>query len=165
MDEVSIFEIKKQADNMIAAGAKWHFHILTPRCMFNGRPQYAFVLENSSENKVFIHYSIQPQKELGEELVKKLHGEKISENSNNDTQTELSEQEKKVIAHAKTLTKENKDWHHHMLFPDCTFNESDGKWLFVLESEDVDDIYDLSYTKEPKHLLQNIEPLFYEKEK
>ena len=52
-----------------------------------------------------------------------------------------------------------------MLFPDCTFNESDGKWLFVLESEDVDDIYDLSYTKEPKHLLQNIEPLFYEKEK
>lgn len=163
MEEVNEAELESRAESIIKSGSKWHFHILTPRCMFNGRPQNAFILENTSETKTYIHYSISPLKELGEKLVKKLHGGKVSELTGQMEKTALSEGEEEIVAHAKKLNQENKDWHHHMLFPDCAFNESDGKWMFIFEGEDTGDIQEVSYSKEPKQLLLQIEPLFYAK--
>ncbi len=148
MEEVSFFEIKKRVESVVTSGAKWHFHILNPRCMFNGRPQYAFILENTSENKAYIHYSVAPQNELGEDLAKRLHGSSVT-NENNTSEVALNEVEQELVKHAQELNKESKEWHHHVLPPDCILSQNKDKWTFVFEGEDANDIQKMEYKVKP----------------
>lgn len=156
MEEISKFELTHKVEGILKSGSKWHFHILTPRCMFNGRAQYAFVLENTSENKVYIHYSIEPLKDLEKELQTKLSD--ISSEVLVETMS-LIDSEKALLDHANKLNKEGKDWHYHQLSPGCTFNEEGDKWKFIFEGEDANDIHEFTYKKKPLLLIQSVEKI------
>jgi len=47
LEEISIEKVVKLAVQWQSEGKKWHFHMLTPDCIFNERnDKHAFVLEN-----------------------------------------------------------------------------------------------------------------------
>lgn len=168
MKKVSIKKIKEEAKKLAQEGKSWHFHILTPECQFNDSDKSAFILENASDGEVFVYYSDEPQMGVGKELVKLLHGKDVvkdSDKNGEDGEGELSESVKEIIKRAKALNKKGKFWHHHMLFPDCFFNEIKGKWMIVLEDHEEGELLSSVFDNEPKSALKEIEPLFYKQRK
>ena len=58
IEGVSIKRVVELAEQWQSEGKKWHFHMLTPDCVFNERnDKYAFVLENRSDQDTYVAYS------------------------------------------------------------------------------------------------------------
>ena len=77
---MTIKELVEKAKGFQRDGKKWHFHMLTPDCMFNQRKnKHAFVLENTTDSEVFVTYSEKRYMKEGQDLVKLIHGESILE--------------------------------------------------------------------------------------
>ncbi len=140
--------------------SKWHFHMLTPDCVFNQeKEKHAFVLEANSKCLVF--YSNEKQLETGQKLVRLLHGNKILEESN----AEISQASEGnfLTDKAKECNEKKIIWHHHMLFPECSFNKDKGKWKIVLEVDGEKKVFEANYPAEPSSDLRVIELLLYKK--
>jgi hypothetical protein len=159
--EVSVDEIKERAKNLYQEGKSWHFHILTPKCQLNSSDRFAFVLENATEGEVFVVYTESPLMNLGKELVKFLHGDVVDKEREKSKETKISEEAKKIVDRAQKLTNQGKPWHHHMLFPDCIFNDS-GKWMVIFEDQEKGKILRSTTDEEPKNDLKAIETLYYQ---
>ena len=138
--------------------------MLTPDCMFNERKdKHAFILENETDNEVFIVYSDERYMKEGKELVKLIHGESIIEKGKNPKI--IDENVKKMIEKAKKLNEKNIHWHHHMLFPNCIFNKHKGRWCIVFEDLEENKIIESVSDEEPTENLRAIEILYYQQKK
>jgi len=161
MQMVDLSEIRKQAHYYHNLGEPWHFHILSPTCVFNTHgKQYAFILEHSGDNTSLVYYSNNAQKKLGGELSPLLHRpDKVS-----DTQSEAyepSETERIILERAQKLNVEGIEWHHHVLFPKCTFNQHSPKFCLILEDPETNQTLESITDNEPVEVLKLLEPLFY----
>jgi len=161
MIKTSIDQIKGLAKKLAVDKKSWHFHILTPECHLSTTEQYALIVENSTDKKTYACYSDKPYMGVGEVFVKLLHGDDVMQNkAKAEKLTSPSKPVKKLIKRAKKLNQQGKFWHHHMLFPDCIFNDS-GKWLILFEDQDKDEVLKSATDNEPKSDLKHIETLFY----
>lgn len=166
MKKATIDQIKQKAKELSSTGKKWHFHILTPECQLNDKDNYALVLENTTDNESFICRSKEPYMNVGKELVKLLHGDNVVKDDNQETKvTEPSPQVQEILKRAKQLNSAGESWHHHMLFPDCMFNEHQGKWTIIFEDKEAREVIESITDDEPKEDLQHIETLFYQQKK
>lgn len=166
MENVTIEEIKQKAKQFLETGKKWHFHILTPECQLNDEGGYALVLENTSDNEVYVCHSEEPYMDIGKELVKLLHGDDVVKNDNSETEkSEPSDQVAKILSRAKELNEAGQSWHHHMLFPGCRFNKHNDKFAIIFEDKEAGEIIESVSEDEPKGDLRYIETLFYQQKK
>ncbi|MCL5675942.1 MAG: hypothetical protein M1120_02345 [Patescibacteria group bacterium] len=164
MQKISAKDILDKGQEMTKSRKDWHFHILTPDCQLNSEKQYALVLETSEE--VFICYSSQPEMDTGKQLVQLLQGrDVVSQNQQASEQLLVSPDVEKILSRVKDMNAKGQFWHHHMLFPFCTFNKHQGKWTIVFEDLDNKEILESVSDKEPKADLKQIESLFYQQNK
>ena len=162
MIEVTIEEVQEKARLWQAQGKRWHFHMLTPDCIFSERDdKHAFVLENSTDSQTYVVYSDKPYIKVDQELVKMLHGDKILDRDKGTTDSS-NERMQVILQRAQELNERSIPWHHHMLFPDCMFNEHKGKWNIVFEDKENSDVIEVLYDEEPVDDLRSIEVLYFE---
>jgi len=160
MNSLSIGEIKRKAINFAKSGSNWHFHILTPECKLNSKDQFAFVLEDSNSDTSYVFYSNKPPMDLGAELVKLLVNKDILVEKSK-VESKISAKVQKIKKRAEKLTKQDKFWHHHMLFPKCVFNKHKGKWTIMFEDQKLKQVIESVTENEPKFDLKQLEILYY----
>ncbi len=75
MKEIKFDELLKIAEEFYKNKTPWHFHILTPKCIFNkNRSKFCIILENENTGEVFVtFYGEKPLKD-GEKLEKLFYG-------------------------------------------------------------------------------------------
>ena len=162
--EITIQEARQKAELWSAQRISWHFHMMPPDCVLNKeRNEHALVLENETDNKIYVVYSDKALVDLDREFVQIRFGEQI-----------LSGGEEHGISHNKTMQKilqksaslNNRKvlWHHHILFPDCLYNEHKGKWVILFENVAENEIMEAVYDTKPEDDLRRIEVLFFEQE-
>lgn len=164
MQETTLEDIRAIALRLHDEQSPWHFHILTPGCALNTSTDCVFVLEDVAREKVYAHHSDRPEKELGQELLPLLHGKKVLQADESAGPHEPSEAVKEMVRRATEMNAADEPWHHHVLFPACTFNEKPGRWTLMLEDTANNRVLESQSDEEPKKDLQLIEPLFYAKE-
>lgn len=158
--DASVVDILQKAKELSRQKKSWHFHILTPGCLLNSHPDYALILEVPSDDQTFVDYSKERPMEVGKELVKLLHGGDVVQDAPLAS-TAASDGIKKILERASRINARGDFWHHHMLFPDCTFNKNPGKWTLILEDPQAKEILESVTGNEPKEDLKQIETLFY----
>ena len=166
MKKVSSKKILKTAEKLKKDGKKWHFHMLTPGCVFNEEKMFALILENSTDEEHLVHHSLKKPVDTGKKLVELLHGTITNtQKTHKNTKKKLTPKVNKMIARANELSNKGFSWHHHLLFPDCIFNHDPRYWTLVFEDPlNGEVIKDIS-KEEPRQALQQIEPLFYAQKK
>ena len=161
MVEITIEECRKKAKLWHAQKDSWHFHVLAPHCAFNTRRDtHALVLENRTVNRTYVVFSDDKFVKVSQELVKLLHGDRILD-KDKATTSRGSEKIQVVLQKASESNQGNLAWHHHMLFPDCIFNEHRGKWNIVFEDKQDDSVVEILYDVEPVDDLRLIEVLYF----
>jgi hypothetical protein len=160
MQEITIQEVMEKAKEWQKEGKKWHFHMLTPDCMFNERKdKHTFVLENETDDEVFVVYSDERYMKEGQELVQIIHGKEIMAEGSKPVEDENI---KLILEKAKRFNENGIHWHHHMLFPNCIFNKHKGKYCIVFEDKEENKIIESVSDEEPKENLNKIEVLYYQ---
>ncbi len=160
LQEISIQELLKKAQEFQRL-KKWHFHILLPGCKFNEKCDlHAFILENEVDMQYFVNYSKKRHLKYGEMLVKLLYGDTILEDG---CEQQASREIEYILERARTLNKISEEWEHHLLFPNCIFNRSKGKWVTVFE--DKEEVVESITSYEPISDLKKIERLYYAQKK
>lgn len=162
MKQLTIAQIEVKAQKLHKQGKNWHFHMLTPNCRLNTKSQHAFVLENSTDNQIFVAFSQKPQMKLGQKLVKLLHGDQVVQNKSSTPLAPSNPKVKQILKRARELNSQGKFWHHHMLFPDCIFNQHEGRWTIYFEDQENNRVIESVSEDEPKDNLQQIETLYYQ---
>ncbi len=162
---MTITEIITLAKECASQRKDWHFHILTPGCQLNVSEQYALVLENVTEDKKYIVYSDEPYMDVGQELVKLLHGDEVVKNKEEEKMNPPSQKVVQILERAHELSNNGIFWHHHLLFPGCKYSKYTDKWVIVFEDPDRGEIIESNSDYEPKSDLQHIEGLFYSQKK
>lgn len=161
MQEIPIEQIVEKANEFKSQGKKWHFHMLTPDCMFNEKTdKHAFVLENISDSQIFFYYSNERRMKEGKQLVEMLHQIKVQDEGTDSHQE--NEQLREILQRAKELNFKGISWHHHMFFPNCRYNKHQGKWCLVMEDKEQNKAIESITQHEHKQDLQKVEKLFYE---
>src|SRR3989344_930598 len=104
MKKITAKKILKTAEKLKKDGKKWHFHILTPGCTFNKDKRFALILENTSDNEQFVHFSLKKPAKTGQKLVEMLHPA-ITENAKKSTENKrkLSPKVEQMIKRATEL--------------------------------------------------------------
>jgi hypothetical protein len=164
MEQVTIQKIKGVAKKLDNASKKWHFHILSPGCIYNQKVKFALVLENVSDDEQYVAYTVERPSKVGKRLVEMLHGKVVSKSRRKPSKRsikKLSNDVQNMVVRMKQLNEAGVSWHHHMLFPDCLFNTNRGKWTIIFEDPEKREVQEYSSKKEPKAALKVIEPLFY----
>jgi len=162
METMDINEIENKAIEWQKAEKRWHFHMLTPDCVFNeSNKQHAVVLENSSDDQQYVAYTEKRNFSLGKKLVKLLHGSKILDQPKRAAPPKNPNLQK-LIDRAKEMNKRGIPWHHHTLFPECIYNDRVGQWNIVMEDKNKGNLLEAAYDTEPKEDMKEIERLFYE---
>ncbi|UCD04565.1 MAG: hypothetical protein JSW73_02950 [Candidatus Woesearchaeota archaeon] len=160
MIEMTIEEMIERAKQLQAEGKKWHFHMLTPDCMFNeNKTKNAFVLENETDEESYVNYSDDRHMREGQMLVKMLHGNAIL--GTDSLSSQENEKLKDILQKAKEYNDKEIHWHHHMLFPNCIYNKHRGKYCIIFEDPNTNKLTELVYDAEPQDDLRKIEVLFY----
>lgn len=163
VEEITIDALEQKATRCHREGLKWHIHMLSPDCRFNDRPgKHAFVLEDGENLRTYIVYSDVPHTEVDRRLLLMLHGDEILDRIRGATDSE-DERMQRILDEARRRNENSLPWHHHILFPDCVFNEYKGKYTIVFESEDEDCALEVVYDEEPVEDLRRIEILFFER--
>lgn len=161
MIEDSIQAVVRKAEKAHSSGLHWHFHILAPTCCFNQRTNvYALVVEIPGNQESIIAYSATRPADEGKKLVTLLHGTKVLAGTGTST-TATQEVAGLILSRARELNSRNVAWHHHMLFPDCAFNPSPGKWTLLFEDPETNQRLSAVYDAEPLSDLKEVEALFY----
>jgi len=154
--EATLEKIRERATTAHSNSENWHFHILSPACTFNETERYAFILEVGPESAL-VYYSGKAEKELGAELSPLLHKPESTETK----EQVITAEQQRVLDTAKRLNEHNAEWHHHVLFPGCMFNEQEKKYCLILEDPETKDKLEIVSDTEPRHVLKQLEPLFY----
>ena len=64
LTEINKEEIVKKVRDLASKKKKWHFHFLTPNCIFNKKDKFALVLEDEEEKASYICYFDEKPEEL-----------------------------------------------------------------------------------------------------
>lgn len=143
-----------------AAREAWHFHVLAPACAFNPNPgKYTFLLELTAQERMICTIFDDRPIMVNKELLALLHGDAALSEKPSGT-AELSEEETELLNHVSTAANLQRNWHHHMMFPACGLNTSDGKWRLFVEIEGDEPRY-LDFEAEPSALLNRIERIYF----
>lgn len=67
---------------------------------------------------------------------------------------------KKLLTKAEEFSRENVDWHHHYLPPNCVLNSS-GEHLIILEADGQR--WESKFDKKPMAYLEKLENLFFKR--
>ena len=121
------------------------------------------ITKEDRENEVFVVYSDRRYMDVGQELVKMLHGELITEEK--EAAEIRDENIKQIFEKAKKFNEQGVPWHHHMFFPNCTFNKHEGQWCIVFEDREENKVIEYLSKEEPKSNLRAIEALYYKQKK
>ena len=159
MQNVTKEEILHKARQLADAQSEWHFHLLTPDCLLNMSKQFVLVLEDKDAKEVYAFSSDEKPMETSEALLRLLHGNKIMDEK--EELGELSENVKQMMLRAKELNDHGFFWHHHVLFPYCTYNNHQGKWTIIFEDPEKKEKTESVSDTEPKANMKEIEPAFY----
>lgn len=163
MEEVTIEALEQEAVRCHRQGWRWHIHMLSPDCTFNERPdKHAFVLEDGENRKTYVVYSDEPHTDVDHRLLLTLYGDEMLDQLKGSTDSD-NDKMQRILNKARRLNEDNLPWHHHMLFPDCVFNEYKGKYTMVFESAEDDNALEVVYDEEPVEDLRRIEILFFER--
>lgn len=74
MKEVKFEAVLKEAERCYKSKIKWHFHILTPTCMFNKENKFAIIFEEEGKKEhLFSLFDEKPLKQ-GEKLEALFYG-------------------------------------------------------------------------------------------
>ena len=165
MIEMNARAIINEAKELVVEKKNWHFHLLTPGCVFNTKKEFALVLENTTDNRQIVNYSDKKQDEEAKKLLELLHGINADETKNFEANTDLSPNVSKMVGRAKELIEKKIPWHHHALFPSCIFNKTKNKWVVMLEDPETGEVLENVTDGKPDSDLQLIEPLFYHQKK
>lgn len=167
MKKVSAAKILSTAKKLDKEGKKWHFHILTPGCIFNKDKRFALILENTPDNEQFVHFSLKKPAKTGQKLVEMLHGKGISKKREKTRKSieKLSPKVQKMIERATELNAKGFSWDHHVLFPDCIFNKDSRYWTLVFEDSLNNEVIEERFKDEPIEAISKIEPLYYKQKR
>ncbi|MDD5567171.1 MAG: hypothetical protein PHH01_03160 [Patescibacteria group bacterium] len=161
MEEIAKKDALAKAKEWRAAGKIWHFHMLTPDCVFNeSNDRHAVILENTEDEQIFVVYTDKRSLTMGKILLKLLHGSKVLDRPKRAAPPKNPELQK-LLNRAKEMNRLGIPWHHHNLFPDCQFNDHVGQWNIVMEDKDKGNLLEAAYNTEPKEDIKEIERLFY----
>ena len=158
MREVTMEQIRSRALALNEEGIDWHFHILTPLCIFNQKKKYAVILENLGNN--WVHYSEKKPSELGRELAPLMHKASVLDQATTDEDYRPTVAVKQMVSRAEKLNAAGVEWHHHVLPRSCKFNEDSANFTLVFEDPKIG-VIKQSSDIEPINDLKQIEPLFY----
>ncbi len=162
MEEITIKQLEEKAQELQNAEKRWHFHMLTPDCLFNeSNDKHALVIEDTTDDQQYVAYSKNREFALGKKLLKLLHGGKVLTKSKKPSTIENPNLQK-LIDRAKDINKKGLPWHHHVLFPDCQYNDRVGQWNIVMEDKEKGELLEASYDLEPTNDQNIIEQLFYD---
>lgn len=164
MKKVTSAKIIRTANKLVKEGKKWHFHILAPGCVFNKNKIFALILEDTEKKTQMVHFSFKRPSKTGQMLVELLHGKGISKAEKKLWKVKsdlVSPKVMKMIERAKELNLKGFSWHHHLLFPECIFNEDSRYWTLIFEDPINGEVIKDKSKSEPKKALKKIEPLFY----
>lgn len=160
MKSVTKEEIIQIAEKLNNNNSPWHFHLLTPDCLLNTSDAFVLVLEDKDNKEVYSYSADTKPMDASESLLRLLHGNKIMDDKKTDL-GETSEKVKEMMVRAKRLNEDGFFWHHHVLFPYCTYNAHQGKWTIILEDPEKKEKMESIGDEEPKADMKEIEPAFY----
>ena len=161
MGTATLEEIRTHALDAHEQGISWHFHIMTPTCKFNKLSEYAFILEIPDDKVALVHYSDKAEKGLGQELAPLLHGSDVLDTSSSSDEYSPSAAIQEIVRRAEELNEQHIEWHHHMFFPNCRFNNYPDQHLLVFEDPRVVEPFESATATEPTDDLKQIENMFY----
>jgi hypothetical protein len=164
VQEISVDLAREKGRYWQKQGDNWHFHVLFPECVFNTKSnQYALVMENHTTGQTYVAYSENGFTKFSQELLKLRYGDNILDEERTIAQSK-EEPTNPLFIQCAVFTRKNIPWHHHMLFPDCIFNQHPGKWNIILEGKGESRTINMLYDEEPLMDLQQLE-IAYFKEK
>ncbi len=157
--EITLASCAELAERLQAAGTPWHSHALIPGCAYNPYARYAVVIEDDKNKRAFVAASEQFP-EVDKTLVRMLHGDDIlaEQRTAASTGKHVGSQ---VLDRLLDIERRRARWHHHMCFPDCSFNQDPGTWLILVESEEGS--FSESWPEEPVDVLREIEVKFFQR--
>lgn len=163
MKQVSLTDLKKKAKEASGEDKNWHYHILTPGCVFNRKVKHAVVLEDVDNDEQYVSYSVKdPEKER--KNLAKLVGDKKDTKKKKD-EKKPTEKAKEIIKRAKKLNSKNVEWHYHLLSPDCVFNTEEGKWKLLFEDSVAGEVLESVSKQNPVKAKEKIGKLFSEQKR
>ena len=161
MKETTLDGVVEVAEIAQAANKSWHFHILSPTCHFNTKPdKFALVVEVVSDSQAFVSYQDQRPSDAGKRLVALLHGSKVLQGKGEAQHIENATAAA-IVRRAKVLNDQRIPWHHHMMFPKCAINPNPGKWNLTFEDPQTGETLNAMYDLEPIEDLKEVEALYY----
>lgn len=141
------------------AGQAWHFHVLAPACAFNPHPgAYTFLLELTGAGRTVCTVYDERPTEVNKKLLPLLHGADAL--ADKKAAAPLSAEDEAFLAPVEAAVKAGTNWHHHMMFPACGLNASQGKWRLFVEIGGVEPMI-RDYDAEPALVLNRIERLYF----
>ena len=157
LEEIRIVALRNHANK-----TTWHFHVMSPTCMLNSFDQYAFVLEAPDENLMIGYLSDHAQKDLAKELSPLLHGSDVMDSNSTKETYEPTQIVLEMKQRALELNRDSIEWHHHMLYPGCAFNQYKPNHVLMIE-DPLSEQAVLSITEhDPIDDLKQIENLFFQ---
>ncbi|WP_421699079.1 hypothetical protein [Ancylobacter sp.] len=146
-------------EGFVAAGTKWHSHVLSPGCAFNPYGElYAIVVEDDDAHVAYIAPS-EGFPEVDKVFVKMLHGDDILDEGAARTADPAEVAGSALLKRLREIDARGVHWHHHMNFPACALNPHRGHWAITVESDAG--TFSERYEDEPKAVLREIEVIYF----
>lgn len=160
MQAVTQEEMLQKAESFHTNKKEWHFHLLTPDCMLNTSEQFVLVLEEKDTHEVYMYAAKDKPMATSEALLRLLHGNYIMDD-NKEEKDNMSEAVATMMTRAKQVNDHGFFWHHHVLFPYCTYNKHQNKWTIIFEDPEKKELLESISDAEPRADMNTIEPAFY----
>ena len=146
---------------LVAAGTRWHSHVLSPVCMHNPYPgEYALVIEDDSNAIAYLARSPDGFPAVDKTFVRMLHGDDIIDAAKSPATPGCAATSSPLLLRLLELDSRRVAWHHHMHFPACQLSPQRGRWAIVIES--VEGSFAEAYDDEPVDILQQIEVAYFD---
>lgn len=159
------FEVVDEAGIVAAATAAhesnqaWHFHVLAPSCTFSPKPgAYTFLLELTDARRALCAFYDDKPTAVNKQLLPLLHGADAL--ADKPAGSSLSDEDEALLGTIERAAKAGTSWHHHMMFPACRLNSSDGKWRLFVEIDGNEPVI-RDYADEPSRVLNRVERIYF----
>ncbi len=154
VSKISRLSAIRKAIRWTRNGVDWHFHLLSPGCLYNSTREHELFLE--SKFGAFVARSWRSLVTIAKHLLHLLEKRNVKRVS---ASSALGIG--KVLLQAKHLNDKKIRWHHHLLYPHCVLNKKRGKWAIIFEDPLNNKVTELFYSSYPGKDLNKLELLFY----
>lgn len=141
------------------AGELWHFHVLTPTCVFNSNfgQEHRIVLENCSTAKPQVVLCELQDMEIIGQLARMVHSEVLEPIS----QGPIAPWAIAWLGRMQYLNDAGIRWHHHLLFPHCQLSSYTEEWVLVFEDSEKPEPQIQRFASKPSREFGEIERLYW----